>query len=299
MNILSTVGKHLRRSPYQSFAAILTMFVTFLLTGVFFLATLASIFILQYFESKPQITVFFSDKATREEAVSLQKSLEATGKTTTITYVSKDDALSLYKEQNKNDPLLLEMVTADILPASLEVSAKEPKLLQDLEQVIASATGVEEVVYQKDVVDSLIAWTNAIRLIGGGLALLLAIDSLLVIMTIISMKIALKREEMEILKLVGASLWYIRMPFVIEGGLYGVTGAALAWFTITVVLLWIQPLLLTFLGSIPSINALLADPSNTLFILSIAGFLGLLSLTGFLLGAIGSLVATGRYLKLE
>ena len=297
MNILSTVGKHIRRSPYQSFAAILTMFVTFLLTGVFFLATLSSVFILQYFESKPQITVFFSDKATREEALSLQKSLEATGKTTTITYVSKDDALALYKEQNKNDPLLLEMVTADILPASLEVSAKEPKLLQDLEQVIGTANGVEEVVYQKDVVNSLIAWTYAIRLIGGGLALLLAIDSLLVIMTIINMKIALKREEMEILKLVGASSWYIRMPFIIEGGLYGVIGATLAWFTITVVVLWIQPMLLTFLGIIPSINALLADPSSTLFILSIVGFLGLLSLIGFFLGAIGSLVATGRYLK--
>lgn len=289
----------MRRSPYQSFAAILTMFVTFLLTGVFFLATISSVYILQYFESKPQITVFFSDKATREEALSLQKSLEATGKTTTITYVSKDDALALYKEQNKNDPLLLEMVTADILPASLEVSAKEPKLLQDLEQVIGTANGVEEVIYQKDVVNSLIAWTNAIRLIGGGLALLLAIDSLLVIMTIISMKIALKREEMEILKLVGASSWYIRMPFIIEGGLYGVIGATLAWLTITILVLWIQPMLLTFLGIIPSINALLADPSSTLFILSIAGFLGLLSLTGFFLGAIGSLVATGRYLKLE
>ena len=87
-------------------------------------------------------------------------------------------------------------------------------------------------VFQKDVVDTLLAWTNAIRIVGGSLAVILAFDSLLIIMTVIGMKIALKREEIEILNLVGASPWYIRMPFVLEGGMYGVA-ARLAWMIIT------------------------------------------------------------------
>ena len=136
----------------------------------------------------------------------------------------------MYKEQNKNDPLLLEMVSADILPASLEVSAKSPTFLSQLDEKIRGARGVDEVIYQRDVVDSLLSWTNAIRLTGGIIGGLLVLDSLLIIGTVIAMKVALKRDEIEILTLVGASPWTIRAPFILEGGVYGVIGSGLASF---------------------------------------------------------------------
>ena len=298
MSAFGTSWKHIRRSPYQAMAAITTMFVTFLLTGIFFLSVVASIFILGYFEGKPQITVFFADKATREEATALEQTLAATGKTSSVKYVSKEDALAIYREQNKNDPLLLEMVTADILPASLEVSTTDPKNLQELEPMIKQASGVEEVVYQKDVVDALLTWTNAIRLIGGVLAGLLAFNSLLTIMTVISMKIALKREEIDILRLVGASRWYIRMPFILEGGFYGFVGSWAAWSVITGLVIWLRPMFFEFLGSIPAFGAVLGSATGSTFLLSSAGFLSGMVLTGFVLGSVGSLIALGRYLKL-
>jgi cell division transport system permease protein len=298
MGIKYTTWKHIRRSPYQSIAAILTIFLTFLLGGFFFLATLTSVFVLGYFESKPQITVFFTDKAGQKEADDLKQTLEQTGKVSTVKYISKDEALSIYKEQNKNDPLLLEMVTADILPASLEVSATDPKYLSELEPVVKKSPGVEEVVYQKDVVNSLISWTNAIRIIGGTLAGLLAVDSILIIMTVIGMKIAIRREEVEILKLVGASPWYIRMPFVLEGGLYGISGAAVAWIMITILIIWFRPYIQSFLGIIPVVKMVLGSITDPPFLLSSLGFLAVLLLNGFLLGAFGSLVAVGRFLKL-
>lgn len=297
MRALNTTWKHMRRSPYQALAAILTMFLTFLLSGIFFVTTAASILILQYFESKPQITVFFMEKAGQVEAAVLTKTLEETGKVAMVKYVSKEEALAIYREQNKNDPLLLEMVTADILPASLEVSAKDPKYLKDLEPLIKNSQGVEEVVYQKDVVDALLAWTNAIRTIGGILGGLLVLDSILIIMTVIAMKIALKREEIDILRLLGASRWYIRTPFVLEGGFYGAIGAGIAWLIIALVVLWLRPFLLTFLGIIPVIKMLLLTPASPTFLLSVFGFLGVLLLAGFLLGSFGSLVALSRYLK--
>src|SRR3989304_5399248 len=114
MQAISDAWKHIRRSPYHSTAAVLTMFLTMLLAGLFFLTTVGSSLILGYFESKPQITVFFSDGATTAQADALQKTLEDTGKVSSVKYVSKDEALVIYQEQNKNDPLLLEMVTADI-----------------------------------------------------------------------------------------------------------------------------------------------------------------------------------------
>ncbi len=297
MKVFSTTWKHIRRSPYQSLAAILTLFLTLLLAGVFFLASAASVYILRFFESKPQITVFFADKATEEQVKSLESSLQATGKTASITYVSKDEALAIYREQNKKDPLLLEMVTADILPASLEVSASDPTYLRELEPILKDAPGVEEVVFQKDVVDTLISWTRAIRLVGGSLAALLALDSILIITTVISMKIALKKHEIEILTLIGASPWYIRVPFLLEGAFYGLFGALAAWSIVTSLVLWQRQFFLTFLGNIPSIQYVLSDPLSPVFLLSSAGFLGLLVLVGFLLGSVGSLVAIGRYLK--
>lgn len=297
MSTLATAAKHIRRSPYQAMAATTTMFVTFLLAGIVFLSVVASFFTLRYFEGKPQITVFMADKSDKQEAELLGKTLEQTGKVTSVAYVSKEDALAIYREQNKNDPLLLEMVTADILPASLEISAKEPQYLADLVPIIKEAGGVEEVVYQKDVVDALIAWTNAIRLIGGVLTGLLAFNSILTIMTVVGMKIAIKREEIDVLRLVGASRWYIRMPFVLEGGLYGAGGALLSWAIIMLLVIWLQPVLFGFLGMIPPFSSILLSATSTPFILSSLGFLGGMLVTGFFLGSVGSLIALGRYLK--
>lgn len=297
MRLIPSTWTHVRRSPYQAMAAILTMFLTFLLGGLFFIASVASVLVLQYFESKPQITVFFTDKATAEDARVLETTLEGTDKIASTKYVTKEDALAIYREQNKDDPLLLQMVTADILPASLEVSAKDPNFLKDLDPIIRQAQGVEEVVFQKDVVDTLLSWTNAIRVVGGSLAGLLALDSLLIIMTVISMKIALKKEEIEILKLVGASPWYIRMPFVLEGGFYGATGAFMSWMIITGLIIWISPVLLSFLGMIPSISLVFSSLTSVPFLLATGGFMGAMLITGFSLGSIGSLIALGRYLK--
>jgi cell division transport system permease protein len=297
MTIRTTTWKYIRRSPYQAVAAIITMFVTFLLGGFFFLTSTASAVTLGFFESKPQITVFFSDQAAQKDADALTEKLRATGKTASITYVSKDQALNIYKEQNKDDPLLLEMVTADILPASLEISATDPNFLKDFEPLLKDDPNVEDVVYQEDVVDSMIVWTRAIRTTGLLLAGLLAFDSLLVIVTVIGMKIALRRDEVEVLKLVGASPWYIRMPFIFEGAIYGASGAFFAWIVLTGLMLWFRPVILSVLGLIPVISTVLRDPTQSVFLLSSAGFLGVLVVSGLILGSLGSLLSVGRYLR--
>ena len=297
MPVLREVRTHIRRSPNQAMAATLTMFLTFLVAGVFFLATMGSAAILNYFEGKPQITVFFTTNAGKEQADALTQKLEATGKVASTHYVSKEDALNIYKQQNKNDPLLLAMVTADILPASLEISAKDPKDLSSLAAAIKGSDGVDEVVYQRDVVNSLLAWTNAIRLIGGLLATLLAIDSLLIMGTVIAMKVALKRDEIEILMLVGASPWSIRAPFILEGGTYGLFGGALASLILIGVVAWQQHFLYSFLGVIPILHALLTSITSPAFLIASAIFFVGTSALGFLLGAFGSWIALIRYLK--
>ncbi|MCX8008956.1 MAG: permease-like cell division protein FtsX [Patescibacteria group bacterium] len=298
MRVIKTTWKHIRRSPYQAIAAILTLFITLLLTGIFSLATASSVLILQYFESKPQLIVFFKDRAGKKEADSLRTTLEATGKIANIKYVSKEDALMLYREQNKNDPLLLEMVTADILPASLEITTTKPEFLAEIEPIIKKAEGIEEIIFQRDIVESLLKWTRGVRMFLGGLVALLALDTILVIMVVTSMKIALKKEEIEILRLVGASRWYIRSPFIIEGGLYGFISACIAWIVIIGGILWYREALLSFFQSIPIFDAIFANPGNSLFIALAGGIFSILACSGFLLGCLGSFFAVNRFLKL-
>jgi len=273
------------------------MFLTLLLSGIFFLTTVSSEMILQYFERKPQITVFFSDTATDGDIEEAKKMLNGSGKVDNLKFVSKEEALTIYKEQNKNDPLLLEMVTADILPASLEVTAKDPSFLSELAPQLQSTHGVEEVVYQKDVVETLIRWSNAIRNAVGILAILLGVNAILVLMTITTMKISLKRDEVEILRLVGASRWYIRSPFLWEGAIYGLIGAVLSWVIIIAVTVWQRQMLLGFVGMIPQIYAVLSNPAGTLFLISSAAFFGCLAFVGMLLGIIGSYISVNRYLN--
>lgn len=296
MKPLATSWTHIRRSPYQSLAAVLTMFLTFLVSSAFALTVATSFLVMQYFESKPQATVFFKDSAEKTQVEALKITLEQTGKISSIKYVSKEDALLIYKEQNKNDPLLLEMVNADILPASLEVSATDPRYLKELEPMMKEAVGVEEVIYQKDVVDTLVSWTNAVRLVGGILVILLSLDSILIVMTIIGMKVALKKDEVEILKLIGASKWYIQLPFVLEGGMYGIAGGFMAWLVMTILILWFRTSILSFLGIIPIITFILSNVLSWAFIGSFLGFLFVISSLGFLLGSVGSLIALRKYI---
>jgi len=186
--------QHIRRSPYQALAAILVMSLTFTIAAIFILLAAGSQAILNWFETRPQVTAFFKEGTKMEQVEDLKVRLQASGKVSQMKYVSKEEALAIYREQNKEDPLLLEMVTANILPASLEVSATKLSDLSEVASILKSESQVEEVIFQEDVISSLSAWTSALRKIGVGLTLALATISLLVLLVIIGMKIALRKE---------------------------------------------------------------------------------------------------------
>lgn len=288
MNGVKVALQHIRRSPYQALAAISVMTLTFFVASIVFLLGVGSSIILRYFESRPQITAFLKDD-NNLNVEALQSKLKATGKVSSVRYISKEEALQIYKEQNKNDPILLELVTADILPASLEVSALDAKDLSLLDEILKKEPGVEDVVYQKDVVESLISWTNAIRTVGLVLFFFLATVSLLIILTVTGIRIALRKEEIEILRLVGASQGYIRAPFLLEGMIYGLLGGFIAWLTSFILLLYATPFLNSLLSGLP-----ITLPPSLLFMLA---FLVGITFSGAVLGIIGSYLAVRRYLK--
>src|SRR5690349_8813217 len=122
MKDVKTTWKHIRRTPYQAMVAIVILSLTFLCISFFTFIVLGSSMVMQYFESRPQLTAFFKDDAQQQDFDALKAQLEKTGKVSSIKFVSKKDALQIYRNQNKNDPLLLDLVSEDILPPSFEIS---------------------------------------------------------------------------------------------------------------------------------------------------------------------------------
>jgi cell division transport system permease protein len=283
-----TAWTHMRRTPYQALAAILIMFLTFFITTVFILTAGGFQTILRYFETRPQVTAFLKDETTSSQVDTLKAKLAQTGKVKEAKYISKEEALNIYREQNKNDPLLLEMVTANILPASLEVATNDLAYLNDVAQILRNEPTVEEVVFQEDVVKALQQWTLNIRRIGIALISVFGLVSLLMVLVIIGMKITLRREEIDILQLLGASRWYIRAPFILEGVFYGAVGAFMAWGMSYLLLLYLTSYIIKFFQGI----ALL--PVSPFFMLTI---LGIELSSGIVIGSLGSLLAVKRYLK--
>lgn len=288
MNPLSTALVTMRRSPYQSLASIVILSFTFFVAYCFSYFLAGSEVVLRFFETRPQVIAFFDINAGPEQINQVGQAMKEKSYVSGIKIVSKDEALKIYQEENKDDPLLLELVTAQILPASIEVSGYSIDDLAQIKTDLNSYDKVEEVILQESLVESLSNWTTSIRLVGLISVVLLSFVSLLIMVTVIGMKVVAKRPAISIMRLIGATAWYIRSPFVFEGMLYGLISSLLGWGLSFAALLYVTPWLSEFLANIP------VFPIPPAFY---ALQLGVGTLAGMLLGAFAGGVAVGRMIK--
>lgn len=281
--------KNIRRTPFQAIAASMVMFLTFLSLITFILLAAGSQIALKYFESKPQVIVFFKEEATIEDITTIENALHQETRVTKTKYVSKEDALQIYKGKNKNDPALLELVTANILPAALEISTQSPQDLQPIAEILKKEPVVSEVIVPEDVIQTLTSIARIIRIIGSATVGFLMVFAFLVIIMIIGFKIRLRRGEIEIMRLLGASPSFIRNPFIMEGMFYGVIGAFSAWVVSYALLWYFTPFLQGYLQEVKIL------PVNPIFMLAL---LGIVIMVALLIGGLGSIGAVRRYLKI-
>lgn len=281
--------RNIKRSPYQAIVATSVCFLTFFALLTFLILAAGSQSTLRYFESKPQVIVFFKEGTTNQDISALQNALNQDERVTSTKYVSKEEALKIYQERNKNDPTLLELVTANILPASLEISTKDPSDLQSIAELLKDEPAISEVIVPEDVVETLTSVTSVIRGVGIAVVGLLMIFATLVILMIIGFKIRLKRAEIETMRLMGASPNFVRKPFILEGIFYGAVGATSAWIVSYLLLWYFTPFLQGFLGEV---NLL---PVNPLFML---GLLAASLLGAATIGFLGAYGAVRRYLRI-
>ncbi len=287
-----------RRNWVMSLGAVITIYLSLLLVGVSMVVGYLVSEVVQSVEDKVSIQVFLKDGAATEDVEALQAWLLGDELVDAVNYVSKEQALERFREEYADSPEMVESMRENPLPASLDVTLKDPRTVQDMVERIKSQDLFLQVCdrpddpekslkYGQQIVDRLFAFTRVVRVIGVVFVAMLGAVSLIFINNTIRLAIYARRKEIGIMRLVGASNAFIRAPFLLEGVLQSVIGAALAILSIVAVQSVVLPRLQEALPFLP------VDIGTTTMVqLSVV-----LIASGILIGLIGSGFALRRYLK--
>lgn len=302
INHIRTAKKQIRRSPYQALSAIFTMAITFFVATVLGFLAYASYSTLKYFETRPQVIAFIKAEATPEQISQLQRDLMADSRIGDVKYVSKDQALEIYKEATLDNPLLSQFVSPKTFPSSIEFSVADLSYAENVVKETRGKNIVRQVGYTASlggsenigkVINKLQSITYYIRL-GGAITLsFLLASSFLVLFVILGMRIASRRNEIEILQLIGATPGFIRAPFVFEAIFYSISGAFVGWLAAVLLALYVAPTLTNYFGEIP-----ILPPGSVGFLYLFGTIFGGEFILAIILGTTGSFIAIKRYLRI-
>ncbi|MBL7045648.1 MAG: ABC transporter permease [Parcubacteria group bacterium] len=292
------------RNSFVSIAAILVMTVTlFVIGSLFFVGALLNS-TLDQLKDKVDINVYFTIDADEGSILSLKKSIEVLPEVSVVEYISRDEALERFRERHSDDQLTLQALDEledNPLGASLSVRAKETSQYEGIanflqEQEDATPQGETSIIEKinffqnKIAIDRLTKIINSAERFGMLVIIFLALASVAITFNTVRLAIYTAKDEISVMKLVGASNTYIRNPFVVEGVLYGIAAAI-----ITLVLFY--PVTLS-LGS--ATEGFFSDINIFEYYLGNFGQIFVIIMgTGILLGAVSSYLAVRRYLKIQ
>jgi len=255
---------------------------------------------IQTVQDKIDVSVYFNDKVKEAEIGRLQKTLSENPDVKSIKYVSKEEAAKKFEDSFKGNADLKESLVeneVNPLPASLEIKTYQPEKLQLVMPIFDQPENksiIRKVSYKenKEVIDRLFKATEFIRKVGWGLAGLFIFTSLIVIFNTIRIAIFTHREEIDIMKLVGANPWFIKWPFLIEGMMHGIFGTVLSLVTIYVLLRAVAMSLNDYFGGLGTgdqVLNFLMENLTTLIVLQVG--------VGIIIGMASSYMAVRRHLK--
>jgi cell division transport system permease protein len=281
----------LRRSSAPALAALLTVLLTALVLGVFIPIVQATTSTANEVRSRVVVDVFIKESATTAERTELRAALEHTSNVKEVEYISKAAALAHAKAETPRVFKGAELLGSNPLPASFRVTPDDPDKLQAIVDRLAPAgkpqlAAIDEVRDRKEDTDRILSATGLVKILTGGLMVLLLFASVALIANTIRLSIFSRRREVEVMKLVGATNWFIRWPFVIEGVIVGFFGGVLAVLLLTIAKE-------TFIDPLSERFALLAAPETIDFPLLIV----VLMLACIAVSALGSGITLRRFLK--
>jgi cell division transport system permease protein len=286
--ILQESIRSLKRNGWLNFAAAGTTAASLLILGVAILLVINTNFIAGSWESNVEIMAYLNDGVTGDAATALRTQILAIPEVKDARFISKDEALASLEQQfGQNGQLQDSLGGSNPLPDAFEVRTTDPREVDGVANLLGLMPGVSQVRYGQGVVDKLLELTYWMRLVGLAIVALLGLCAIFLIATTIRLTLFARRREIGIMKMVGATDWYVRWPFLLEGVILGATGALLA---IAVLYFSYSTLASKIMEALPFLPLM----NSSLVLLQL--FAGLLA-TGVGLGIVGSLISVHRYLQ--
>ena len=222
--------KSIKRNRTISIAAMITVLITFFVFGTFTLLALNFNKSIEDVASKIQIQVYLKDDIKLVDQKEIELKLMEQEQVSEVTYESKDEAFLNLKENLGSNEGLLEGydLNNNPLPSSFIVNLKDPAAAEDVIKSVENMTGVEGIGNQQDVIDTISKFVDVVQIVGIGLFVVFVGVSVFLIMNTIKLTVYSRRREVGIMKFVGATDWFIRWPFVIEGIVIGAIGSLLS-----------------------------------------------------------------------
>ncbi|MEX1112895.1 MAG: permease-like cell division protein FtsX [Patescibacteria group bacterium] len=298
-------GPRLIKSAFTSFyrngwlSVAATGIVTFslVLVSIFALLMLLGTNVITAIQEKIDVEVFFSEDAKVADILTLKEQVEKHPNAASVEYVSKTQALEIYKGQSERNQRLVEQISEEEnpLPASIQIKAKNPDDLDAFNPVLESDFAEPLVASRSDkenreIIQRLQRIVSFIRNVGLFISLVVLTFAVLVVFNTIRITIFSRREEIEIMRLVGASNAYIRGPFVLEGAFYGIIGTGIALLVVYLIVLAFGPALSSYLSDIN-------EDVPAYFRANLPLIVAVQLVTGIGVGVLSSYIAIRRHLR--
>jgi cell division transport system permease protein len=286
---VSETATNLKRNLLMSIAAISTVAISLLLLGGVQILSMIVNNVTLSWEARVEISAYLRDDASQGEIRALEQQLSEYSEVEDVTYVSKTQAYAEFKELYRNQPEFYEPIGPDDLPASLRVKLTDASYTEEVASRIEGAPAVEDVRFGGEIIKRLLQVNSLLRTITLAMSVVLMIASAALIANTIRLAIYARRDEIGIMKLVGATNWFIRIPFMLEGVFAALVGAIVS----SAIVVAADALLFSRMGEAVAF----LGPVFTFSAGEIGSVLLLLVAVGTVVGLVGSTLALRRFLE--
>jgi cell division transport system permease protein len=300
--IVNTGAVNFMRNAWLAIAAMAVMVITLTIVLFSIIANATFSNTIDQITAKIDVSAFLKDGLSEEDVDRFITEIDRLPNVKSTNYVSKSEALEKYKQENANNPDLLSAIsqTDNPLPATIQIKPIDLNRLEEIRSFLNKSSSkklVADVSYKddrKEAIDKITHATNLLQRAGIIAVLVFAFISVLIIFNTIQMAIFNRRDELTIMRLLGASTWYIRGPFVVESIIYGILSALFSTLLINSLFVASSSAL-----QASSLGLLDINYSATYFKEHFWALLLMQLGIGILIGAVSSIVATRRYLKFK
>lgn len=226
--IIADTFQNIRRSGWRAYFVIFMMTATFVILGLLMTVLFISRSVAAYFAQKPEVIGFFKDEITEEQILEVKRDLEAKDFVAEVRYISKENAMKSFLEENKDNQEVIEAVTVNVFPAHLNVKAIDLDSIPKVADYFQNNQSISDVLASENVLSTLQKIVEGIKIFGVSLFAIFTIATIFIIFLTISITVYSHKDEIQVMKLVGATNSYVRVPYLLQSSIYGLAAVLIS-----------------------------------------------------------------------